>query len=96
MMKITATDLLTLKSYIDPVFEKYPNVVELYETGQFPRADTVKNLQERFCFDVLRASRIKIGDGAGVKGDLDLYAYANDNHIFTALKAICPRVTRKY
>lgn len=43
---------------------------------------------KRFRWDCLWASKIKIGDGVGIKGDLDLYAYMNDDHIDTALRSI--------
>ena len=35
-------------------------------------------------------SMLKIGDGVGVKGDVDIYAYANDDHLDTALRHIVP------
>ena len=43
---------------------------------------------ERLRWDLLWGSKIKIGDGVGIKGDLNLYEYMNDNHIDTALRKI--------
>ena len=41
----------------------------------------------RFRWDMLWASRIRIGDGRGMDG-LPIYEYANDDHIDTALRRI--------
>ena len=64
-------------------------LVAEYEDGKFARADKVKDLTMRFCFDVLHAANVP---------ELinEIYEYANDSHIFTALKRICPTVERKY
>ena len=61
-----------------------------YERGDFPRAARVKDLQTRFCFDMLSAA----GLTPWVCGTL--YGYADDTHILTALESILPAVTRKY
>jgi len=95
-MKITEKDLLILKTFVMPVFDKFPNIVEDYEAGKFPRSDKVKDLQKRFCFDVLYFSGCKLGDGVGIHGDINLYAYAHNEHLYTALKSFCPKVTKKY
>lgn len=42
----------------------------------------------RLRWDLLYASKLKIGDGVGMDG-LPLYAYMNDDHIDTALRNIC-------
>ena len=89
-MKITKEHFNYLKAAIEKTLQANPNAVELYETGQFPRADRVKDLQIRFNYDLLHAS-VKsswISD--------NLYTYMNDDHITTALKRICPTVTKKY
>ena len=89
-MKIKPEHVAIMKTAIDNVLLENPGIVADYETGNFPRSDYVKNLQTRFCFDL------------GYKARLSsfycttLYTYANDTHIFTALKSICPKVTRKY
>jgi hypothetical protein len=92
-MKITQEHFNYLKSEIDQVLEKYNqdgNLVMQYEQGDFARSGKVKDLQKRFCFDVLF--------GAGVEKFVydELYSYLNDDHIYTALKAICPEVTKRY
>ena len=65
-------------------------VVEKYESGQFPNSGKVQDLQRRFCFDLLHAS--------GLTSFVcnEIYSYANDTHLFTALKNICPKVIKKY
>jgi len=89
-MKITKKHLEYMKSKIDPVLKKYPTVVKDYESGQFPRSDKVKDLQKRFCFDLAFAANLN-------KFFCDvIYEYANSDHIYTALKSICPVVVRKY
>ena len=95
-MKIKQSDLILLKQFINNVLINNPDIVHEYEQGNFPRSEKVKDLQKRFCFDLLSLSRIKIGDGVGIHGDIDLYAYMHDEHIYTALKAVCPQVTREY
>lgn len=42
---------------------------------------------QRYIWDMLWRCRLKIGDGAGRDGDINLYAYLNDDHITTALRA---------
>jgi len=47
-------------------------------------------LQTRFNFDIMYMAGL-------TKWICDnLYPYANDDHIATALKRICPKVTRRY
>jgi len=43
---------------------------------------------KRYRWDMLEQSQIKIGDGTNIVGDVNIYAYANDNHIDTALRKI--------
>jgi hypothetical protein len=83
-MRIQPQHLEFMRKAVNGVFERHPNLVRDYETGNFPRADKVKDLQKRFCFDVMH--------GAGLSGFVskELYKYVNDDHIYTALKAICP------
>lgn len=65
-------------------------IIAMYETGDFERSEKVKDLQKRFCFDLLYACKLSawICD--------NIYPYACDIHIYTALKAICPKVNRRY
>lgn len=92
-MKIKPEHLEHMKSAIEQLLVNSGGaeyVVQRYESGQFPRADVVKDLQKRFCFDLLYSA----GLTSFVCGTI--YSYANDNHLYTALKSICPKVERKY
>ncbi len=78
-MKITDKDYAILKSFVAP-FMTAGNAKHYNDKGLSPM---------RFRWDCLYASRIKIGDCAGLgQGDVPLYAYMNDSHIDTALRAI--------
>ncbi len=65
-------------------------VVRKYETGNFSLSDKVKDLNTRFVWDMLWL--------AGLSGFLceNIYAYANDTHITTALKSFLPQIERRY
>ena len=89
-MKITPEHFEYMKSQAEAHLEKCPDAVEMYETGKFERSDRVRDLQERFCFDLLH------GSGLTPWVCENIYPYANDDHIFTALKRIAPTVTRRY
>ena len=90
-MKIALGHFDALQKAIDDVLNSYgrDKVISEYEQGHIARADKVKDLQKRFCFDMLYASNIP---------ELvnEIYDYANDDHIYTALKRICPKVIRNY
>ena len=43
---------------------------------------------KRYRWDMLEKTQIKIGDGINIDGDVNIYAYANNNHIDTALRKI--------
>jgi hypothetical protein len=89
-VKVKPEHFAHMQREIQRVLSKYPNVVEAYERGNFPRADRVRDLQKRFCFDLLYA--------AGLLPFVveHVYTYANDEHVYTALRRMCPVVTRKY
>ena len=55
--------------------------------GTYSQYQTAGLSDRRYRWDLLYRSKIKIGDGIGIDG-LPLYAYLNDGHIDTALKAI--------
>tara|TARA_R110000772_G_scaffold135763_1_gene244337 strand:+ start:77 stop:358 length:282 start_codon:yes stop_codon:yes gene_type:complete len=93
-MKFTTEHLTKLKAAIDTVLEKHPNAIYEYEHGHMHSPDKVKCLQTRFCYDLMYASKFKIGDGIGIQGDIN--GDYNDSHILTALKAVCPKVIRQY
>ena len=91
-MKIKKEHFETLKTAIDATLEKHNSRGELiadYEKGNFSRADKVTDLQRRFCFDVLYGSGLTIWVS-------DNLSYLTDDHIFSALKKVCPIVARKY
>lgn len=64
--------------------------VERFETGYFPKSEKVKDLNMRFCFDLIRLS--------GLWDFLlpNVYPYANDEHIHTVVRSILPTITRRY
>jgi hypothetical protein len=92
-MKMTKEHFNELKEKIEHRFSADTQGLlnpEKYESGDFTWNYPVKDLQKRYCFDVLYMS---------VPASWvcrELYPYLNDDHIFTALKAICPKVTKKY
>ena len=67
-------------------------LAEQYEKGNFPRSESVNDLQVRFVWDVYW----RLPNQWRIEFMRDLYEYLNDNHIETALKRICPKITRKY
>jgi len=91
-MKITPKNYAYLKDSIETVLADYPNVINEYELGQFPRSGQVKDLQRRFCFDLLFGAGVSSWISSNLYGLNDL----NDDHIYTALKAICPTLTKRY
>ena len=92
-MKIKAIHLDKLKSAIDSTLTTHNSngeLVNCYETGNFNGSDKVKSLQQRFCFDLL------YGTGLTSWVCSDLYPYLDDSHLYSALKSICPKVTKRY
>jgi len=76
-MKIKPQHFKELKAAIEPLHNK-----ERWEIYQAQGLSA-----KRYRWDLLYASKLKIGDGKGCSG-LPLYAYMNDDHIDTALRAI--------
>jgi hypothetical protein len=91
-MKIKPADFDAIKEKINAFFDKHGKdyLIAKYESGDFPRYENVKNLQTRFNFDLFHYS------GALSAVVNSVYEYANDEHIATALKKICPKVTKRY
>tara|TARA_R110000772_G_scaffold21202_1_gene58470 strand:- start:88 stop:372 length:285 start_codon:yes stop_codon:yes gene_type:complete len=86
-MKIKQEHFDHIKSAIDAtlaIHNQNNKIVEEYEQGLFPRAELTKDVQRRFCWDVFW------GAGLSKFASVNLYPYLNDDHIYTALKAICP------
>jgi hypothetical protein len=75
-VKITPEDYEFLRSRIAPL-------------DTMDRRMTYAGLSaKRYRWDLLWASKIKVGDGVGTHGDINLYAYLDDTHIDTALRKI--------
>lgn len=87
-MKIRPLHFEKLKAAVSP-FDT-PARREQYLAGNFPRADKVKDLDMRYRWDTLYASKLAIEDCGSGANNLNLYSYMNDSHIDTALKAIIP------
>jgi hypothetical protein len=77
-MKITNEDYTILKQHIEGS-RVFPMLMEYRERGLSDK---------RYRWDCLYSSGIKIGDGIGRRGDLNLYQYLDDTHIDTALRKI--------
>ena len=89
-MKIRPEHLEYMNMKIFSFLDEHPNMQEKYEKGEFPRSENVKDLQKRFNFDLYHFS---------IKASWvceNLYPYIDDTHIASALRAICPTLTRKY
>lgn len=92
-MKIKTEHYAILESAINDVLAVHNAKGELmrcYESGDFHKSEAVKDLQKRFCFDVL------FGTGLNKFVCDELYPYMDDNHLYTALKSICPKVIKRY
>ena len=92
-MKMKSEHFEYLKTAITSHLLKHPDLVNNYEKGLFPRSEKVKDLQVRFNWNLLFN-----GVDAQWLSDALLYSREslNDANITTALKRICPKVTRKY
>ena len=84
-LKIKPEDLEILKNFIAPVDTKERR--QAYLDGNFPRAELCKDVDKRYRWDLLYISRIKIGDGVGAQGNVNLYSYMDDSHIDSALRS---------
>ena len=89
-MKIKPEHLQKLQKSIDWVLEVAPTLVDEYEQGRFNGSEKVKDLQKRFCFDLLYHTSINqwLQD--------EIYTYMDDTHLYTALKAVCPKINKRY
>lgn len=79
-LKIKPEDMAVLRERVTAIVKQYPTAAEEYRARG--------RSHKRYRWDVLRGTKLKIGDGVGMKGDLDLYAYMDDDHIDSALRAI--------
>ena len=89
-MKMKKEHFDHMRSEIERVLNRYPDLVRGYEQGLFPGADKVHDLQTRFNHD--------LAFGAGLSKFIcdNLYPYLEDSHIKTALNKICPTLERKF
>ncbi len=79
-MRITPEDYAVLESAIERTIASTGLSLDNYTS--------LGLTAKRYRWDLLEKSRIKIGDGIDVDGDVNIYAYANKNHIDTALRKI--------
>lgn len=90
-------DFTMLKDQLDKYAEScgsWQVLVKKYETGDFSLANTVKDLQKRFCFDMLY--KVKYEYCPAVQRCISrLYDVGlTDDNIYSALRRICPIVTK--
>jgi hypothetical protein len=93
-MKISKEHFEHMRSEIDKHIQSiggWKVWVERYETGNFSRSDRVKDLNVRFCWDCFYAT-----PGLNSWTCDTLPKDIHDAHITTALKAICPTITRRF
>jgi hypothetical protein len=88
-MKMRPDHLDHIKREIDALLFQYNQdnkLVQEYQRGEYPRSEFTKDVQRRFCFDLM------YGAGLNQFASDHLYSYLNDDHIYTALKTICPKI----
>ncbi|KGK41042.1 hypothetical protein LH51_17575 [Nitrincola sp. A-D6] len=84
-MKIKTEDYAKLKELM---FE-YLNKMGVEKVQAIANDYSARGLSfTRFYRDCFWFSKIKIGNGIGTQGDINLYAYMDDSHLSTALKKI--------
>jgi hypothetical protein len=79
-MKITADDYAVLQGAIKRTIDRTGLSLDNYTS--------LGLTAKRYRWDLLEKSNIKIGDGIDIVGDVNIYAYANNTHIDTALRNI--------
>ncbi len=89
-LKIREADLQALKSAVAPYDTQDRR--QRYLDGDFPYALGCKDRDMRYRWDLVHASGLRFGDGRGMPGDLNLYAYLNDKHIDAAHRSIVPNL----
>ena len=89
-LKINQYHLDILQGAISDLLSERPDLINLYETGQFKGSDRVKDLNKRFRWDLLTCA---IGPSWICN---NLYSYLDDRHIDSALRKIVPTIVRKY
>lgn len=79
-MKITPEDYAVLDSAIKRTIARTGLSLDNYTS--------LGLTAKRYRWDLLDQSHITIGDGITIDGDVNIYAYADNNHIDTALRRI--------
>lgn len=90
-MKMNRKHFQALMSRIHDVRDELgPAFVALYIAGEFPRADLCKDVNKRFRWDLF------FSIDADWRRDFmsEVYAYCDDTHLDTALRAIVPPLPR--
>lgn len=88
-LKINSEHLEILRKEVEQVLAVHNSrgeMVAAYERGEFHNAEKTKDLQQRFCFDIL------YGTGLTSWVCRTLYEYLDDSHIYSALRSLCPVV----
>jgi len=83
--KMTNEDYDILESFLDKVVRRMGKRKLMEYKAKLAENPKVRDPEMRFRWDLLWASKIKIGDARN-PGDVNLYAYMNDAQIDTALK----------
>lgn len=90
---------MILKQYIESYtalvnefLNRQDKFVERYESGDFPRSDRVKDLQERFRWDVFWCLN-NISKGMLSSSFFD---GANSDHVDTLLRKCTPKISRNF
>lgn len=92
-LKMKEEHFNTLYEAVNKAYEHNPDAKYRYEHGDFANADRVKDLQRRLCFDTLHLATDQFAPEGFHR---ELYDYLNDDHIYSALKRMCPVVEMKY
>ena len=79
-MKITAEDYAVLETAIKRTIARTGLSLDNYTS--------LGLTAKRYRWELLEQSSIKIGDGSTIDADVNIYAYANNSHIDTALRKI--------
>lgn len=79
-MKITPEDYAVLERAIKRTMAKTGLTIDNYTSLGLSA--------KRYRWDLLEHSQLIIGDGVEIEGDINCYAYANKNHVDTALRRI--------
>lgn len=97
-MKISKPLFARIQAAVESAIEAHKDKMEEikanYEIGNIPRAAGVTDLQVRFCYDIWWQYV-----SLDVRTDIMRDAHSekcNDAHLMTALRKVCPAVTRRY